>query len=63
MVRSGEGAGLNVLRFHRFRRRRGMLQPDRSGAALRLTFDSPVCGPIALGFGCHYRLGVFCATA
>ncbi len=51
----------SVLRFHRFRSRRGLLQPDRSGAALRLKFAESVCGPIALGFGCHFGLGVFAA--
>lgn len=48
-----------VLHFHRFRGRRGLVQPDRSGAALRLTFAEPVPGPLAFGFGCHYGLGMF----
>jgi CRISPR-associated protein Csb2 len=51
--------GRSVLRFHRFRSRRGLVQPDRTGSALHLTFESPICGPIALGFGCHYGLGQF----
>ncbi|HEV3157863.1 MAG TPA: type I-U CRISPR-associated protein Csb2 [Candidatus Baltobacteraceae bacterium] len=49
----------NVLAFHRFRSRRGLVQPDRSGTALRLTFSETIKGPIALGFGCHYGLGLF----
>ena len=49
----------NVLHFHRFRSRRGLVQPDRSGAALRLTFAESIAGPLALGFGCHYGLGLF----
>jgi CRISPR-associated protein Csb2 len=52
----------SVLHFHRFRSRRGLIQPDRSGTALRLTFADPVCGPIALGFGCHFGLGLFRAV-
>jgi CRISPR-associated protein Csb2 len=57
-----EGRRRNVLHFHRFRSRRGLVQPDRSGAALRLTFAEQVCGPVALGFGCHYGLGLFRAV-
>jgi len=48
-----------VLHFHRFRSRRGLTQPDRSGASLRLIFAEPIYGPIALGFGCHFGLGLF----
>jgi CRISPR-associated protein Csb2 len=48
-----------VLHFHRFRSRRGLIQPDRSGAALRLIFAEPIMGPLAFGFGCHYGLGLF----
>lgn len=54
-------SGRNVLEFRRFRSRRGLVQPDRSGASLRLTFDSPVNGPMALGFGAHFGLGLFAA--
>lgn len=53
------GGRRNVLHFHRFRSRRGLVQPDRSGAALRLTFGEPIEGPLAFGFGCHYGLGLF----
>ena len=46
----------------RFRRRRlggdGRRGPDRPIGA-RLTFDRPVRGPIALGYGCHFGLGLF----
>jgi CRISPR-associated protein Csb2 len=54
-----DGARRNVLQFHRFRSRRGLVQPDRSGAALVLTFEKSISGPVALGFGCHYGLGLF----
>lgn len=48
-----------ALDFRRFRSRRGLRQPDRQGCFLKLTFDAPVCGPMALGFGCHFGLGLF----
>lgn len=48
--------------FRRFRRERG--ESDRKppvsfGHAVRLVFDEPVRGPIALGYGSHYGLGCF----
>jgi CRISPR-associated protein Csb2 len=49
----------NVLAFHRFRGRRGLTQPDRSGLAVRLEFPKSILGPIALGFGSHFGLGLF----
>ncbi|MBI5329419.1 MAG: type I-U CRISPR-associated protein Cas5/Cas6 [Betaproteobacteria bacterium] len=54
-----EDGRLRPLDFHRFRSRRGLSQPDRQGCFLQLTFASPVAGPLALGFGCHFGLGVF----
>lgn len=50
------------VHFHRFRSRRGLTQPDTQGSFWRLTFAEPVSGPIALGFGCHYGLGLFAST-
>lgn len=49
------------LDFHRFRAKRGQIQPDTRGCFLRLTFAKPVAGPLALGFGCHFGLGLFVA--
>ncbi len=49
------------LDFHRFRTKRGHIQPDTRGHFLRLTFSKPVSGPLALGFGCHFGLGQFVA--
>ncbi len=50
--------------WSRFRRRRmhgqGRRGSDRAYGA-RLVFESPVTGPIALGYGAHYGLGVFIA--
>lgn len=34
-----------------------------SGLGFRIRFAEPVQGPIALGFGCHFGLGQFIATA
>ncbi|HEY8587358.1 MAG TPA: type I-U CRISPR-associated protein Csb2 [Rhodanobacter sp.] len=47
------------IHFYRFRNKRGLQQPDRQGCLLRLTFPHPVAGPLALGFGCHFGLGLF----
>lgn len=47
------------IHFRRFRSRRCLSQPDRLGSFRRLTFPEPLAGPLALGFGCHYGLGLF----
>lgn len=47
------------IRFQRFRNKRGLTQPDRLGSFWQLTFAEPIAGPMALGFGCHYGLGLF----
>lgn len=36
--------------------------PVDTGFAVRLVFEQPVHGPIALGYGAHFGLGVFTAT-
>lgn len=53
------GRELRPVHFHRFRRKRGLVQPDTLGRMLEIHFASPVRGPIALGFGCHFGLGLF----
>jgi len=48
-----------LLRFVR-RRRDGKPQPPVPRAyGIRLVFDEPITGPIALGYASHYGLGVF----
>lgn len=47
------------VHFHRFRSKRGLTQPDTRGSFWRLTFAEPFPGPLALGFGCHFGLGLF----
>ena len=50
------------LHFHRFRSRHGLRQPDTLGRFLELTFKVPLEGPLALGFGCHFGLGLFASV-
>ncbi len=47
------------VHFRRFRSKKGLMQPDTGGSLVRLVFPRPVQGPLALGFGCHYGLGLF----
>jgi CRISPR-associated protein Csb2 len=46
------------VHFHRFRTKRGLTQPDTGGSLVDLVFPKPVVGPLALGFGCHFGLGM-----
>jgi CRISPR-associated protein Csb2 len=48
-----------AIHFHRFRSKRGLRQPDRRGTLVRIRFPEPIEGPHALGFACHYGLGMF----
>jgi CRISPR-associated protein Csb2 len=48
---------------HFVRRRRHQIPPVDAGYALELEFDQPVAGPVALGFGSHFGLGLFRAAA
>ena len=48
-----------TLHFHRFRSRGGGRQPDTAGAFLQVVFPGRVDGPLALGFGSHFGLGLF----
>jgi len=50
-----------AIHFHRFRSRGGERQPDTIGTFLRLQFAEPVEGPLALGYACHFGLGLFAA--
>ncbi|MFW6094706.1 MAG: type I-U CRISPR-associated protein Csb2 [Pseudomonadota bacterium] len=44
------------------RGKRNQTQPDQRGSFWRLDFPSPITGPLALGFACHYGLGLFQAA-
>lgn len=49
-------------RFRHFviSRRDGPPPPATHGFALRLFFDRKITGPVAIGYGSHYGLGLFC---
>ncbi len=47
--------------FVRRRQRGGTPPPIDAGYALRLRFDQPVPGPLSLGYGSHFGLGLFAA--
>ncbi len=55
----GKNRKRSSIHFKRFRLRRGVTQPDRLGSFWRLTFPELVEGPLALGFACHFGLGLF----
>lgn len=52
-----------LLRLRHFvrHRRKGAAPPVDMGFAIRLIFDEPQQGPISLGYGSHYGLGLFSA--
>lgn len=55
-------AALEARRFRHFARTRqntGASGPPPGLFHLTLTFDSPVKGPLCLGWGCHFGLGLF----
>ena len=54
---------LHLRHANRVRRRGGSPPPVDCGYALRLTFTEPVSGPIALGYGSHFGLGLFAAES
>jgi CRISPR-associated protein Csb2 len=47
----------------RVRRRPAPPPPSDAGFAVRLVFEHPVSGPLALGYASHFGLGVFTAAA
>ena len=48
--------------FIRQRRRGGRPPPIDCGFIIKLTFEKPVIGPIALGYASHFGLGLFAAS-
>ncbi|MBK8211898.1 MAG: type I-U CRISPR-associated protein Cas5/Cas6 [Rhodospirillales bacterium] len=54
-----DGRRRSPLDFARTRGNRGGRQPDAAGGFFKLTFSQPVAGPIAIGWGCHFALGLF----
>ena len=53
------GTERRALHFHRFRSQGGERQPDTAGTFLRIIFPQPISGPLAIGFGSHFGLGLF----
>lgn len=53
------GAPRRPVHFHRFRSRGREEQPDAGGAFLTIRFPRPIEGPLALGYGSHFGLGLF----
>lgn len=52
------GKKLLLSRFH-YRRHNKAPPPSGRGLLLELHFDQPFIGPLALGYGCHFGLGLF----
>ena len=55
-MRSGRSSGIRPVEFRRYRDGGVMGGPPSN---LKVEYAQPVNGPIALGFGCHYGLGLF----
>ena len=53
---------LHLRHAVRIRNRGGNRPPVDCGFAIRLTFSCPVPGPITLGYGSHFGLGLFAAV-
>lgn len=59
-VTGTDGRRRRPAHFRRFRTtRKRLVQPDTRGRFVCLTFPHDVEGPLALGFACHYGLGMF----
>ncbi|MDE2906040.1 MAG: type I-U CRISPR-associated protein Csb2 [Acidobacteriota bacterium] len=55
------GTPRRAIHFHRFRSRGREIQPDAAGTLLEITLRQPLAGPLALGYGSHFGLGLFAA--
>ncbi len=53
------GKQIRSLNFQRFRKGKPNNPADQRGHLLRLHFDTPPQGPLALGYACHFGLGLF----
>ena len=56
------GTRRRAVHFHRFRSRGREAQPDAAGALLNLVLPEPIEGPLALGYGSHFGLGLFASV-
>ena len=57
------GTPRRAIHFHRFRSRGREVQPDAAGALLGITLPEAIAGPLAIGYGSHFGLGLFAAVA
>ena len=53
------GTKRRAIHFHRFRTWGREAQPDAAGALLEIVLPKPMEGPLAIGFGSHFGLGLF----
>jgi len=51
--------GLRPIQFKQFRQRKRNQGGFKPGGAFQIVFPEPVKGPIALGYGAHFGLGLF----
>ena len=56
------GAPRRAIHFHRFRTSGREAQPDAAGALLSIVLPEPIEGPLAIGYGSHFGLGLFVAV-
>lgn len=56
------GSKRHARHFHRFRSRGRERQRDTAGALLEVEFPVPVSGPLAMGYGSHFGLGLFVSS-
>ena len=57
------GTPRRAIHFHRFRSRGREAQPDAAGALLDILLPEEIEGPLAIGYGSHFGLGLFGAVA
>lgn len=57
------GRERRAIHFHRFRSKRGLVQPDTHGGFWRIELAKSIQGPLALGLACHFGLGLFALVA
>ena len=55
------GTQRRAIHFHRFRSRGHEVQPDAAGALLGIVLPEAIEGPLAIGYGSHFGLGLFAA--
>ena len=53
------GTPRRAIHFHRFRSRGREVQPDAAGALLDVVLPEAIAGPMAIGYGSHFGLGLF----